>query len=285
MKILLISPWKTVWVHYMKKYFEAKGHTFQYMDKVMLNHLSQFDVVISGWANQYAQYLAGFPKLAKKYICFVRSYEYYHGLVKDIKFSAYDKVIFVNKHIMDKMNLPNAMLMNNAIDLERVPFIEHTKGRQVLLLANISFKKGIPLFLQIARKMPDYMFHIAGKIQDIRFSEYIEHAGLLNVKLIGYQTNIVKLFTDYQYIALTSPAEGNPNCIIEGMAAGLKPVLHRFMGWWGQFPESAFFDTIDEAETIIRSDEYDSKSYRQWVGKHYDMWEIFPRLEEVICVR
>jgi len=281
MKILLLSPWKNVWVAYFKKYFEGKGHTFVHMNKLQPAVIPNYDVLISGWADHGVRWLAEHPKLCPKYLTWVRSYEYWHNDMSKIDWTNFDQVLFTNKYIMDNTPAPRKSMVGNAIDLERIPYKEKKPGKEVMLLADINFKKGIPLLLQIAMKLPEYNFNIFGTMDSRRDYEYLRFLDLPNVGYYGYIKNIAASFDKHNYIILSSPVEGNPNCIIEGMASGLKPIVHRFVGSEDQYP--FYWDTIDEAVELLTEDNYKSKSYREWVEKNYDMWNVYQDLERM-CV-
>jgi len=262
----------------MKLYFESKGHEFTHRNKLISKELQDYDVLISGWADEGVKWLSRHEKVCRKYACWVRSYEYWHNNAEKIDYSKFDKVYFVNKWIMDNMGLPQGKMMPNAINLDEFKFKEKNPGKDVLLLADVNFKKGIPLLMQLAKKMPDYRFHIFGNVTDKRLFGYIRYSKPSNVYVRGYASDVQYVFDSMNYILLTSPVEGNPNCIIEGMASGLKPVVHRFVGSNEQFP--FYWDTIDEAEALIREDKYESLNYRKWIEDKYDMWKIYPELEK-----
>jgi len=286
MKILLISPWRNVWVDYFKKFFETKGHTLDYYPQLVVRNAHHYDVLISGWADAGVKWLSRHPKLCSKYICWVRSYEYWHNNMSKINWENIDNVLFTNKAIRDGMvqhkhiGLDKTTMVHNAIDLDRVGYKEKKAGKKVLFLADLNFKKGIPLLMQIAMKLPDYKFYIYGNVDSKRDYEYLRYYNLPNLFVCGYEKDICGLFDKMNYILLTSPVEGNPNCIIEGMASGLKPVVHRFVGSEDQYP--FYWDTIDEAVTLLTEDKYESLEYRKWVEDKYDMWEVYKSLEEVL---
>ena len=158
MKILLLSPWTNAWNVYFKKYFEGRGHQFDIVNKLILQDLPKYDTVISAWADVFAQTLGEFPKLAKKYLCFLRSYEYYTNIDTLIKPDNFDNFIFTNQYLLDNSKLPRKVLIPNAIDLERIPFEAKTKGRNILFLGDINFKKGVEVLIQIAYKYPEHHF-------------------------------------------------------------------------------------------------------------------------------
>jgi len=282
MKILLLSPWENCWVKHMAKYFTAGGHEFDWCEKLPIEELTKYDAIISGWADLGAEWLGSHPKLAAKYICFIRSYEFWHNDMTAIDWTNFDHVFMVNWFIHRAMHLPNSSLIANATDLEEIPLKNRMPGHDVLILADVNFKKGIPLLLQIAMQMKDYTFNIYGNVTCKRTYNYIRHYGLKNVFIRGYTEDINAVFDKHQYILLTSPVEGNPNCVIEGMAAGLKPIVHRFVGSVDQFPDECFWDTIQDAVHLIRHHHYNSVEYRDWIVEHYDMWKVYKQIATVL---
>jgi glycosyltransferase involved in cell wall biosynthesis len=79
---------------------------------------------------------------------------------------------------------------------------------------------------------------------------------------------------DKDFILSTSISEGNPNNVIEGMATGLKPVIHNWPGAKEQFPEDCVFDTVEQAVKLITEGGYNPLACREWVEKHYSMDNI-----------
>jgi len=288
MKILLISPWENVWVDYMRRYFKLKGHVFTFSKVVDLNEVSIHDVCICGWANEFAEALGGCPKLCDKYILFVRSYEFYHDLYKKINTKNFDTVFtinnFIRQKLVDEKFHGNIKFTRNPIDLSKFTFRESSPGKEVLFLCDVSHKKGIPLFVQIALACPDHNFHIAGNITEARYKYYIDEK-LKNVTYHGYIEDVNNLMKSMDYILCTSPVEGNPNNIIEGMACGLKPVIHSYLGYEGQFLKQYCFDTIDEAANMITGAWFGSRNiiFREYIEDKYDMNLVLKELEEA-CV-
>lgn len=281
MKYLLYSPWKNVWVDYIKKYFESKGDSLTWTKTIDPYEISLHNVLICGWADKNSLSVVQFPKLCDKYFCYIRSYEYYNLNPSKILLERFDKTIFVNRHIQLKMRLNNSVFIPNGIDLDRIKFKEHKHGKNILCLHDLNFKKGIPLLVQIALELKDYQFNIYGNVTDLRLKDYINQMSLHNVHLLGYETDIQKLFDSHDALLLCSPAEGNPNCVIEGMAAGLKPIIHSFTGYNMQFPEPLIFRSVKQAVDRIKDTEYNSKLYRLWIENNYDMYKVYPKLEEL----
>lgn len=280
---LLLSPWENVWVKYMKKYFD----NLDFSKNLEFNEIPKYDLVLSGWADNNAIALGKFPKLANKYGVFVRSYEYYAGLIRSIKWDNFDYVFFLNRHIMNgsikKYNIPTnkCYMTSNGVDLNKIKFINRKRGDKVLFLADINHKKGISLLVQVAKLLPKYTFTIAGNIQECRFYEYMLNSGADNIKYIGYVDDINALMKEHHYILCTSPAEGHPNNIIEGMASGLKPVINNYLGAQGQFPSNLIYDNINKCVELLTEDRYNSHFYRNYIEENYDYKLVYKGLESI----
>ncbi len=283
MKILLISPWENVWVKYLRKYFETLGHTFVFKHNLDLNIVNQADVVICGWADGYAKALGEFPKLAEKYICFLRSYEYYSDIFRKVNWANFDCCFVVNQYIYSQVKDEikcTVLSTRNAIDLETVSLSGQEVNKDILFLADINHKKGIQLLTLIARELPERRFTLAGRVQDRRFMEYIKEQQLPNLKYVGYSVDVRELFNSHGYILSCSPAEGNPNNIIEGMAYGLNPVVHRYLGYEGQFPESCYYTTVHEAIELLQA-KRKPHDHHKFIEETYDMNIVYDILNKV----
>jgi len=282
-KIILLSPWKNVWVDYKLNYFKSRGYEIEFHKEFGPHVGLKADVIISAWANEYTEILGNLPKLCDKYIACLRSYEYYSGFYKKIKWDNFDHVVFCNEHIMKQADVPKSRYIPNATDVSKFKINHHKKkGNNILFLADVNHKKGIMLLAQIARALPTYNFYVAGNIQEIRFFEYLKHSGPSNIYYKGYVKDVNELFGEMHYILCTSPAEGHPNNIIEGMCAGLKPVIHRYLGYKGQFPNEYFYTTVEEARDMIVSNEWEPEKYRQAIVDNYDYTKVYQKLEELL---
>jgi glycosyltransferase involved in cell wall biosynthesis len=88
--------------------------------------------------------------------------------------------------------------------------------------------------------------------------------------------------SDKQCLLSTSIVEGNPNSIIEGMACGIKPIVHGWPGSLDQFPRENVFRKVPEAvEMIMDQSSYHPEAYREFVKEHYSLAN-FDRIPTVI---
>jgi len=295
MKVLSLTPFNNNWQGYYKKFFEARGHEFRAVKAWDVKDLEWADVAICNWSDELAIQLTRQEKKYCKYIVVLRSYEIFCIDQMQIDWDKVDHLIFVNDYIKQtfEVNFPycktRKSVIYNAIDLDEWEKQDHAKGSKIALVANINHKKGIQMLPHILAALPqEYTLHIAGAMQEPRFFAYLTYMskalGLWNTRIFyeGEQEDIQGWLKDKDYVLLASPVEGNPNCIIEALALGIKPVVHNFPGSQGQFHEESMFNTIEEAVKIITSKDYYSKDYREYAEQNYNFMEQYLKIEGVM---
>lgn len=222
----------------------------------------------------------------KKIVCRLHSYEAFTEYPDDVNWSSVDKLIFVAEHIRDlvlsKFSIENSIttIIHNGIDLNKYNYKERKPGFDVAYLGYINYKKGPMILLHTFKALYDkdhrYKLHIAGKFQDDRdilyFNQMVKELGIANnVFFDGWQTDVYKWLSDKQYILCTSVLEGNPVGIMEAMAEGMKPIIHNFVGARKLYPDKYIWNTVDEAVKLIRSSEYNSKEYREFISNNFSL--------------
>lgn len=294
MRIKIFSLWKNVWVDYLKKYFDSTEHDVEFIihEQINVKKVEEADVAIFMWANEHVITLSKQRlKYCKKYIVFCRSYEIFYGHINKIKWNNIDDIVFVNPAFAKEYKtLPvKVSFIPNAIDLDKWELQKHSKGFNLAMVAHLNHKKGIDHIPQFMKKLTDidsrYTLHIAGDIQDARHLLYINHLledmGICdNVILHGYINDLQSWLKDKDYLFTCSVTEGHPNNVIEAMSLGIKPLIHNWIGAKDTFPERLVWSDIDSAVKMV-TDGYDSTSYRKFIEKNYDMWKVYPKLEEL----
>ncbi|WP_143609921.1 MULTISPECIES: glycosyltransferase [unclassified Thermosipho (in: thermotogales)] len=168
----------------------------------------------------------------------------------------------------------DSKIIYNGIDLEKIPFMERSKGYNIAWVAHISHKKNPAMILQVIKKLTEidkhYKIHIAGDFQDSRYELYlkymVEEMGLKNnVIFYGWVDDMEEWWRDKNYVLSTSIHEGHPYNIMEAMARGIKPVIHNFFGAKELYEKRWIFNDIEEACRIITENNYNSIYYRQYV--------------------
>lgn len=298
-KIAIFSYWKNRWVYYLQDYLGARGYEVKYSPTVDIQLLQWADVAWIAWANEMAVQISNLPIKYCKNIVYVRGYEVFGNYFKQINWNMIDEVIFTNDGYIEiskkqGLQMPPERIhsVTNAINTTVWKYQEHKKGTKLAFVSNVNHKKGFPLLLQIFAELPDqYELHFIGMVQELRFWVYFCH--LANEMGLGKRINygggnltaanqIQDWLKDKDYILSCSPTEGNPNCLLEAMSCGLKPIIHNWIGAKKQFPPQLVFNKVSEAVKLITEDAYDSKSYRQFIEDNYDFLKVYQKLEVIL---
>ena len=70
---------------------------------------------------------------------------------------------------------------------------------------------------------------------------------------------------------------------MEAMAAGLQPVIHRYVGASGMFPEECLWNTIPQFVEMVTSGPVHSAAYRELIRQRYGLPEQLRRLEAILA--
>jgi glycosyltransferase involved in cell wall biosynthesis len=252
------------------------------------------DVIWVEWAANEAVVASYLKKPSKKLFIRLHRYEAFEPYPFLIKWENVDKVVFVSnfmKEVLEdrgiKINNEKSKVIYNGVDLDRYDFKQRENGYNIGWVAHISPRKNLHLALEIIRKLVEkderYVLHIAGDFPDLMYERYIKHlikAGNLekNVILYGWVDDMAKWWNDKNYLLSTSMHEGHPYNIMEGMAKGIKPIIHNFDGAEELFDKQFLFSNIDEAVEKITTGEYNSSYYREYIEKKG--WTLEKQIEE-----
>jgi glycosyltransferase involved in cell wall biosynthesis len=124
---------------------------------------------------------------------------------------------------------------------------------------------------------PEFRLFFAGDYQDDGVLDaYMRHTagemGLSDAVVFdGWQEDVAGWLEDKHYLVSASIVEGHPVGILEGMARGLKPVIHTFPGCRDFFPPEYLWRTLDEFGERIVADPYRPEEYRDYVAAHFPL--------------
>jgi len=212
-----------------------------------------------------------------------------------------DALTYIAKHIFNLMNTnidfanqyPNLKTMHIplSIDMDALDFKDKTKthGKNIAFVNHLWGGKGVPLALQILKKLVDidkeWKLWIVGDWNNEQwFRAYIYHIrkemGLEdNVLIQGRVPNVNNFLDNMDYTLSTSYKEAFSLITAESMAKGLKPVIHNWMGAKDIWDEKHIFNTIDEAVDLFLETDYNSNEYREFVSKYDKKYEIQRAME------
>ncbi len=249
------------------------------------------DIVWIEWANELAVEFTRVmpPNSGKRVICRLHSYEAFTPFPQQIDWSKVDDLIFVAHHIKDHVlqtvpglaeTVRRIHVIPSGVDLEKFPFTARQCGTSLAYVGYINYKKGPMLLVhaieRLVRLNPEYKLHIAGKIQDDRYTLYwqqmVTEMGLQNnLQFDGWIEDLPSWLADKQYIISSSVLESQGMGIMEAMACGLKPVVHNFVGARGIYDSKYLWNTINDFVEQVASPEYDSAEYRGFIEQNYSL--------------
>lgn len=247
-------------------------------------------------------FVAASQKLRKScpVVCRLHSYEAFTEMPSRVNWSFVDHVVFVGPHLerifLDQAQrfegpLPTTSVVSNGVDLERYAFRERARSFDVAYVGYINYKKNPEMLLQVlaalVRRDPRYRLHVAGRFQDLRYALYFEkmvrELSLQdNFVFCGWVEDVERWLEDKTYLLSTSVLESFGMSIAEGMARGLKPVVHNWVGAEEIYPRSVLFNTIDEAVEMIVDGDVASHGYRRYIEQHYSADRQFDAVERLL---
>jgi len=301
MRIVLAYPnWDNRWIPYFKKELAEHKVVDIISDNFKLNTLWEesikADLLLSMWASEVPQFWARyFPN--KKIITYLRSHELFQAsYMKQTKWQNVDAIIFVNDVMRQEFNAmygPKPKFtyyIPNAVDTDVFAFIERPPDEQktqIAFVCTLTLQKSFNVVVQILMLLGDqYKVHYIGKTSNADtdiIKRYLKSLDLGDRWIWNDAIpakDMPEWYKDKHFVLSTSVREGNPNCDIEGMAMGLKPIVHDWPGARQQFGPWVF-RTVAEAADMITSDDYQPETFREWVKQHYSMTNI-TKLHDVI---
>lgn len=240
------------------------------------------DVVWLEWASQLtAAVTQHVPELRHKpVICRLHGFEVFTQLPAQIQWDVVDKLVFVANHKRDLFHqrFPKAdvseMVIRNGVNIDKFAIPEKKQNtKNLLLLGHINYRKGLTLLLQfyheLLRKDPEFDLYIRGDWQDLRYKmavmTMVQELGLEN-KVTFVEEWIDDLnawLADKSHILSFSLEESFHYAIGNGMAAGMKPVIHAWNESRDIWPEEFIFNDLEGFLRIVSDGKYQPERYRQ----------------------
>ncbi len=157
-----------------------------------------------------------------------------------------DRIFVVSKFVSTVVResvYKNPITLYPAISTEAFARVRDSKEREssVLTCGRFSEEKNFDLVLDVASKAPDVRFSIVGTVNGDSSRNYyrkiknrVESEGMANVELAANLpfAKLLKRFGMASIILSTRINEPLGASVIEGMAAGLVPIVHRSGGPW-----------------------------------------------------
>lgn len=240
---------------------------------------------------------------SKRVIARLHAVEAYMGFYRQIDWLCVDHLIFVSDHIRRKcsdITYPENCkihVIHNGVDIERFRFKERMRDSTRYLapvnfgyVGNIVPQKGLLTFLSyfsfIRKEYPDAKFFLAGLSRmhgrEGEYWEYMkEKIGNVFEEPEGVDTNEWLEDKDITYLVQPSYAESFSLIVAEAMAKGIKPFINNYWGSEELWPKELIYTNIADFGNIIEGP-YESRKYRDWVEKRYNIEDKINELEAII---
>ena len=265
------------------------------------NAIDWADIVWLEWANEVAIIGTNYEGIkGKKVIVRLHAYEAFENFPKQINWNVVNRLVLVAPHIKEilKIFIPDIdnkvkiEIVSNGIDLDSTPWRERQSGHNIAWVGFINHKKNPQMALQILKKIVDidnkYKLHVAGSFQQLRYKIYLEYMikemGLQNnIKFYGWVDDMNGFWKDKNFLLHTSTFESFGYAVFEAMARGIKPIIHNFRGAKELYRKDDIFNTIEGSVNIIKSKDYYSSTYRQWIiDKGWTLKNQLKQIKDII---
>lgn len=265
--------------------FTTKGlslHVATKFDGRMADHAKY---IWCEWLGKDAMEVSKYECKAKK-ILRLHSFEAFTTAIHYVDFNAFDHVVFVADHIKDYVEdkvgkIDNAVVIPVGVKVDTFSLRNNKRNNKICYAGEISRKKGVGELLFIAKNMPDYEFHIAGKFTENDVSDYFYKNRPDNITLHPFSYDLNNWLQNYTYFINTSLREGNPITTLQAMSCGLKPIVRDWIGSDKIYGNGYVYRTMDDIREIV-SNGYDPSKYRKFVEKNYDFEESYKKIEALI---
>jgi glycosyltransferase involved in cell wall biosynthesis len=240
------------------------------------------------WCTNLAVIGSNKPKVCKTIVRLHR-YEAYENWPQQVNWDNVDVLITVGNNTAKEVLLKKVPALEsrtsmvtipNGVDLNKFKFVDRQRGKNIAFLANLRMVKNPGFALQCMQKLHyidrEYKLFFGGEFQDEVVEQYLKHmVDALDLRDVvffdGRQENVNSWLLDKHYIVCTSLIESQGMGILEGMAVGLKPVIHNFPGANQICLPEFLFNISEEFCEKILSDSYMPRKYRKFVEERYSL--------------
>lgn len=267
---------------YLVQYSEAQD--IEQMYEVMKSS----DISWFEWCTDMVVEASKLPKVCKNIVRLHR-FEAYNNWPSQVQWENIDILITVgNSFVKDALvgqvpdieNRTRLVTVPNGVNLDRFKLINRGRGKNLACVGYLNMRKNPMFLLQCMQKLhyidSGYKLFFAGNFQDPMLEQYIRHM-VSSLKLSdvvffdGWQMDMNSWLQDKHYIVSCSIGESQGMGILEGMACGLKPVIHSFPGASQIFSSEFLFSISEEFCEQVLSSTCEPLRYRKFVEEKYPL--------------
>jgi tetratricopeptide (TPR) repeat protein len=291
---------------FVKQRFMAELHVAESLSEIR-PIMEWCDIAWFEGCGEVAVEASQFPKVCEM-IVRVGVDDVYEQWPERVKWENVDTLItrgnsFAMEALVDKVSdvqkRTRVVTIERGVDVGRFEFTEKRRGKRIGCAGDLNTKSNPMFLLQCMQKLhyldADYRLYFSGEFEDAAVEQYVKHMiealGLSNAVFFdGKQKNMKAWLRDKHYIVSTSIADGDLAAVLEGMACGLKPVVHNFPGAGEILPAEFLFNLAEDFCRQILSETYEPARYRGIVTQKYSskaemkqINEVFVRVEKGIA--
>lgn len=264
------------------KFFEG-GDINQMHELMQWSDISWFE-----WCTNIAVEASKLPKVCRN-IVRLHAFEAYEDWPGSVRWENIDDLILVgNSYVKEALlkRVPSleartrVVTIPNGVNLPKFKFVDRPRGKNLACVGYLHGGKNPMFLLQCIQKLHyidrQYRLFFAGVFQERRLEQYIRYMvralDLSDVVFFdGWQEDVGAWLQDKHYIVSASIGESQGMGLLEGMACGLKPVIHNFPGAEQIFPSEYLFNIAEEFCGQVCSERYEPWQYRKFVEERYSL--------------
>ena len=265
----------------------------------MKSLLEWCDLAWFEWCDQLVITASKLPKKCKM-VCRLHSYEVFSDMPRQVDWNKIDHLVLVSDAVKELLSynfqVPCPItVIHNGVDLERFA-IPKTKvpGKKICSIGYINYKKNPALLLYCFKAIhdydPGYTFHLAGEHQDARIQVYFAHLlPRLNIPVSfdGWVKDVPAYLRDKDFVMSTSLFESFHYSIAEGMASGVLPLIHDWLGADQLYPKRYVFTIPADSVRLLKELEVSSRpalqqECRKFISERYDNSKQLQKIETLI---
>jgi len=202
---------------------------------------------------------------------------------------------FFREALIDKVSdiekRTRVVTIERGVDAGRLAFTHKQRGKRIACVGDLSAKSNPMFLLQCMQKLhyldADYRLYFAAEFEDKSVEQYVKYMvealGLSSVVFFdGKPKNMNAWFRDKHYVVATGIGQGGLLGVLEGMACGLKPVVHNFPGADEILPAEFLFNLAEDFCRQILSERYEPASYRGIAERKHSRKARMKEINEVL---
>jgi len=190
------------------------------------------------------------------------------------------------------VNLDKFKLMDRSSPSPDVCRTDYRRPKNLACVGRLSMTSNPMFLLQCMQKLhyidPEYKLFFAGPFESLSLEHYVRHMvqslALADVvSLEPWPQDLNAWLRDKGCIVCSSITDFLGTALLEGMACGLKPVIHNFPGASEIFPSEFLFNISEEFCERVLSESHEPQRYRRFVEENFPMKKSLREIDRILA--